>query len=129
MAGVVVEGCALTSIVVTLPIRAESVANLREGWAARHKRAKAHRHTAWAMLRAEAPACAIDGRIAVTITRIAPRPLDSHDNLRTSTKAAVDGIADWLKLKDNDERIDWAYAQERGAPKHYAVRVEIRAAA
>ncbi|WP_428414410.1 hypothetical protein [Methylibium sp.] len=119
----------MTSIVVTLPIRAESVANLREGWAARHKRAKAHRHTAWAMLRAEAPACAIDGRIAVTITRIAPRPLDSHDNLRTSTKAAVDGIADWLKLKDNDERIDWAYAQERGAPKHYAVRVEIRAAA
>ncbi len=118
----------MTSIVVTLPIRAESVANLREGWAARHRRAKAHRRTSWLMLRAAAPSCSIAGRIAVTVTRIAPRPLDSHDNLRSSTKAAVDGIADWLKLKDNDDRVEWHYAQERGAPKHYAVRVEIREA-
>lgn len=119
----------MTPILVTLPIRAESVANLREGWAARHRRAKAHRRTAWAMLRAAAPGCTIAGRIAVTLTRVAPRPLDSHDNLRSSLKAAADGVADWLQLKDNDERIDWAYGQERGAPKSYAVRVEIKAVA
>ena len=62
----------------------------------------------------------------VTITRVAPRPLDSHDNLRSSLKAVVDGISDWLGVKDNDERIEWAYAQERGAPKTYAVRIEVR---
>lgn len=60
----------------------------------------------------------------VTLTRIAPRDLDG-DNLQSSLKAIRDGVADFLKVDDRDSRVTWAYAQERGAPKFYGVRVEI----
>lgn len=119
----------MSPIVVTLPIRAESVANLREHWRAKASRAQLHRTTAWAALRAVKPSGVILGPLVVTIARIAPRTLDS-DNLAMSLKACRDGIADWLGVDDKDsDRLVWRYAQERGAPKHYAVRVEIRAAA
>ena len=74
------------------------------------------------MGRAYAP----DPPLTVTMTRIAPRELDS-DNLAISFKHVRDGIADWLGVNDNDKRVTWKYAQERGAPKHYAARVEIKA--
>lgn len=112
-------------IAVTLPIRAESVANLREHWRKRAVRAKSHRTQAWAELRAADKEPRLLGPVTVTLTRIAPRPLDSHDNLRSSLKAVVDGVADWLGVKDNDARVLWAYAQERATPKTYAVRIEV----
>lgn len=112
-------------IAVTLPIRAESVSNLREHWVKRAGRAKSHRMQAWAELRAADKEPRLLGPVTVTLTRIAPRPLDSHDNLRASLKAVVDGAADWLGVKDNDPRVSWAYAQERAAPKTYAVRIEV----
>ena len=37
-------------------------------------------------------------------------------------------IADRLGISDNDPRVEWRYAQERGKPKEYAARVEITAA-
>jgi hypothetical protein len=57
----------------------------------------------------------------VTITRIAPRELDS-DNLASCAKGIRDGVADALRVDDGDERIRWTYKQERGKP---AVRVDI----
>ena len=36
----------------------------------------------------------------VTLTRVAPRLLDEHDNLRASLKACVDGISQRLAVKD-----------------------------
>jgi hypothetical protein len=62
--------------------------------------------------------------MVVRLTRIAPRQLDD-DNLRGSLKAARDGVADWLGVPDNDPRIRWDYAQEKGKPKTYAVRVDV----
>lgn len=116
----------MTHIVVTLPIKAESVANLREHWRAKHARAQLHRTTAWAELRRVSQPKVILGPIEVTITRIAPRSLDS-DNLVSSLKATRDGIADWLGIDDKDTpRLKWSYAQEKGATKFYAVRVEIK---
>lgn len=116
----------MTPILVTLPIRAESVANLREHWRAKHARAQLHRTTAWAALRAVSQPKVILGPIVVTITRIAPRSLDS-DNLASSLKATRDGVADWLGIDDKDTpRLQWRYAQERGKPKTYQVRVEVR---
>ena len=112
-------------IAVTLPIRAESVANLREHWTKKAARTKSHRIQAWAELRAADKEPRLIGPVTVTLTRIAPRPLDSHDNLRSSLKACADGAADWLGVKDNDPRITWSYAQERGKPKTYAVRIEV----
>ena len=102
---------------VDLPLRIESVANLREHWAKRAKRAKAHRMAALAIKPHLLPC-------VVTLTRIAPRALDD-DNLRSGFKNFRDGIADRLGIADNDPRVEWRYAQERGKPKEYAARVKI----
>lgn len=62
----------------------------------------------------------------VQITRIAPRPLDVRDNLQSSAKPVIDGIADAFGVKDNDERLTFLEVkQERGKPREYACRVEI----
>lgn len=102
-------------ITVTLPLRLVSGANVREHWAVRAKRAKAHR-TACLLV----PSC--DVPCVVTLTRFGPRELDS-DNLAISAKHVRDGIADRLGVNDNDPRVVWLYAQERA--KEYGVRVEI----
>jgi hypothetical protein len=34
-------------------------------------------------------------------------------------------LAEWIGVNDHDPRVTWAYGQERGKPKEYAVRVEI----
>ncbi len=65
------------------------------------------------------------GTVVVALTRIAPRDLDT-DNLASGLKAVRDGVADALGVDDGSSRIEWRYAQERGRPGEYAVRVEIR---
>lgn len=112
----------MTHLVVTLPLKIESTANKREHWRARAARAASHRAQglyAFAGKFAPLP-------VAVTLTRIAPRELDS-DNLAISFKSVRDGLADWLGVNDNDKRITWLYAQEKGAPKHYSCRIEVKA--
>lgn len=110
-------------MIVTVPIRIESVANIHEHWTARARRASIQKGTTYFALReAGAPhklPC------TVKLTRVAPRTLDAHDNLRAGCKAAVDGVALWLTVDDADERITWEYAQEKGRPKQYALKVEI----
>lgn len=113
-------------LTVTLPIRAESVNNLREHWRKRAARAKLHRTTAWAELRAADKGPRLLGPVVVMLTRVAPRTLDD-DNLRGSLKACRDGVADWLGVPDNDPRVRWEYAQAKGAPKVYEVKVEVTA--
>lgn len=61
----------------------------------------------------------------VTLTRIAPRAMDSHDNLRASGKSAIDSLAKIIGVDDADPRVTWLYSQERGQPRAYAVRVAI----
>ena len=60
----------------------------------------------------------------ITITRVAPRALDS-DNLAISAKSVRDGIADWLGVDDGDKRLTWRYEQRRGRPKEYAAEVAV----
>lgn len=107
---------------VVLPIKVVSVANLREHWSARAKRANIHRSTAKMMLtqwglHPELP-------VTVSLTRIGSKQLDG-DNLQSACKAARDGIADWLGLDDADPRIIWVYAQQRGKPGEYGLMVEV----
>lgn len=114
-------------IVLTIPVKIESSLNLREHWRTRANRNTSHRAAAFIGLRSvkfrqDMVPC------TVTLTRIAPRELDD-DNLQGGFKSVRDGVADWLGLNDNDKRITWLYAQERGAPKHYAARIEIEAMA
>lgn len=103
---------------MTLPLRIESCANLREHWGKRATRAKAHRAAAVAIPTHGLPC-------VVMLTRIAPRALDD-DNLRSAFKALRDGIADRLGVKDNDPRVEWRYGQAKGKPKEYAARVQIK---
>ena len=112
-------------ISITVPLRVESTANKRWHWAKLAGYHKRFRLQTWAMLRAQGPLGVVFAPVKVTMTRIAPRELDKHDNLRSALKGAVDGVADWLKLPDNDPRIEFVYEQERGAPKYYALRVEV----
>ncbi len=65
-----------------------------------------------------------EGPIAVTITRIAPRPFDI-DGAWASAKNVIDGVADTFGVKDNDPRLSWDVRQRRGKPKEYAVEVLI----
>ena len=107
---------------VEVPIRIESVANLREHWAAKAKRSREHRTAVWYSLKATRAPHVVP--CTVTLTRIAPRTLDT-DNLASGCKAARDGVADWLMVNDADPRVTWAYAQQTGAPKQYVLMVEI----
>lgn len=111
-------------IAVTIPFKIESVANKRWHWRKLASYHKTRRLLAWAELR-RLEFGRLVGPVTVTLTRIAPRSLDGHDNLRSGFKGAVDGVADWLGVPDSDPRIQWNYAQETGAPKHYAFRIEV----
>jgi len=112
-------------IFVHLPIRTWSEANLRIHWGKRARRAKKQRQAARLLVRAARPALSETGAVAITLTRIAPRALDT-DNLASGLKAVRDGVADALRLDDGSSRLTWRYAQEKGKPREYAVRVEIR---
>jgi hypothetical protein len=117
--------------VITLPLRVYSPLNGSRGhWAADACRRKKQRHIAsWACggPLAEYRAGLAKGYVAsakVTITRIAPRELDD-DNAIAGCKSIRDGIADALGVDDRDNRLTWAYSQERGKPKEYAVRITV----
>ena len=110
---------------VLVPINAKSPnKNPGENNFKRSKRIKAQRQgTHWALKQIAKPSFPV----TVLMTRIAPSTngLDAHDNLPGSLKPAVDGVADWLGIRDDDKRVTWSYSQERGAD--YGVRVTVSA--
>ena len=111
---------------VLLPIRTRSEANLREHWARRARRAREQRLVARTLVGAKVSNLSgFSCVITVTLTRIAPRRLDS-DNLARSFKAVRDGVADALGIDDGSSRIKWCYAQRKGRPHEYAVLVRIQ---
>ena len=107
---------------VTIPLRIQSVSNLREHCRARAKRTKSEREIVfWAMgISAVRPPMPC----TVTLTRIAPRSFDC-DNMQSGCKAARDAIAQWLCVDDGDPRVTWVYAQRRGGPKQYMAEIKI----
>lgn len=109
-------------ICALLPLRIVSTANLREHWTAKGRRNSTHRMTARVALRQhQVPT---SGPLTITLTRIAPRKLDS-DNLAIAFKACRDGIADWLGVDDGHESLTWLYEQRKGNPGQYAAEVAI----
>jgi hypothetical protein len=115
----------MTHISVLLPIRTFSEANVKEHWAVKARRTKEHRTTAYLMLARYRRIMGETTLLTITLTRIASRELDEHDNLRRALKACADGVADAFGVKDKDKRLQWKYGQEKGRPHEYAVRVEI----
>lgn len=114
----------MTQLTVLVPIRIESSLNLREHWRVKANRNSSHRAATWFSLKAAGKFDPAILPCVVTITRIAPRELDS-DNAIGGAKSCRDGIADWLGVDDASPLVDWRYAQERGAPKFYAARIDI----
>lgn len=101
--------------VYEFPLKIISVANRREHWAKRYRRAKAHRDAA-IVIRWHPVPC------VVRLTRIAPQLMDD-DNITMGFKALRDGIADRLRVDDGCPDVHWEYYQELG--KQYSCRVEI----
>jgi len=114
---------------ITIPgLHIKNGCNLREHWAARAKRVKRERflvgQALWArelLMRRQRPGLPC----VVTITRVAPRMLDS-DNAVAGCKGVRDEIAAWLGINDNDPRVTWQYAQEKS--KLYACNIQIEEA-
>lgn len=107
---------------VLVPLRLISEANVsqREHWAVKHKRTKRTRAAVSDALRGFGLRPSLP--CTVTITRCAPRRLDS-DNAVRAAKAVRDEVAAWLGVDDADPRITWRYAQERAAARTYGVKI------
>jgi len=118
----------MNPIVVTIPgLRLVSESNQREHHMARARRVMHQRDIACMCTRVPIVREKPQLPLVVTLTRIAPRALDAHDNLRASFKAVADGVTDALGLKtDRVEGLSFEYAQARGKAREYGVRVEIR---
>ena|SRR6266851_3791636 len=110
-----------------LPLRTVAETNRRGHWAKAARRAETQRNAVALAMKLWVTAW-IRGWSAfrITLTRIAPRELDEGDNLPSATKAIRDEVVSQLGLpNDRDPRLNFVYSQERGAPKTYAVRVQI----
>jgi len=112
------------SFTVEVPTPIPSVANKRWHWSKRHRHFASHRRVVALVLAAKHSHALLSLPLKVTVVRIAPRRLDP-DNAVASLKGIIDGVADWLGIDDGDGRIEWAWGQERGAPKYQAVRIII----
>ena len=113
----------MTEVAFTIPaMRLRNIANVRWHWSQRARHASAQRMAArmWAS-RALAGRSPV-GDLVVTITRIAPRAMDS-DGAVIAAKHVRDGVADALGLDDGDRRLTWHVVQRRGEPRQHAVAV------
>ena len=123
----------MSAIVIKLPVKTVSEANIRGHWAVKARRARKQRQTALlftqlAIRKFKPSWYPVTGKLQITLTRIGVRRLDRHDNLTRSFKAVVDGVADALKVDDGDERLIWKYAQRWGGVREYYVLVQIEEA-
>lgn len=98
------------SVRVTLAIRTISENNAREHWASRAKRRNGQRQVVHLVLPMHLRKCRPTGPYVITLTRIAPRRLDS-DNLQGALKAVRDQVAAELGINDGDEAHEWRYSQ------------------
>ena len=102
-----------------------SVANQRIFWATKARQVKAQRQALALAYLAHPQRFEWAARfstflrgpgIEVTLTRVAPRALDS-DNLASAFKAIRDEVAAKLGVNDNDPRVTWSYGQGKGPAK------------
>ena len=112
------------------PIKIVSEGNIHEShWKAyaRHKKQKA---LIQAYLLRDRPQITLPCKIY--LTRIAPRKLDAHDNLRFSLKWVVDALASYIfpgkkaGRADDSPLIEWIYDQKKGLPKEYALEITVK---
>jgi hypothetical protein len=112
-----------------LPIKTASESNCSEHYHVKTKRHILQKRWVKTAFKKEKPKINLPCKI--TLTRIAPRSLDSHDNLPMSLKWVADAIAENIipgkaaGRADDSKELTWEYRQKRGGPRQYAVVIEI----
>jgi hypothetical protein len=112
-----------------LPLKTASEANSSEHWTKKAKRHKLQKQKIKAALLSERPPITIP--CSVVVTRIAPRELDSHDNLSMALKYCIDAIAEYLVpgkaigRADDCKEIKWDYKQKKGGIREYGIIIEL----
>jgi len=102
-----------------------SLANARLHWRKRASIVQAQRHLVSMTLKA------FGGKppplpVLVTFYRVAPRKLDSDNNV-TACKTPRDAVAAWLGADDRPgSGIEWAYQQRSDGPRVFALEIEIQ---
>lgn len=94
-----------------LDIKLVSEANSRDHWAKKANRVREQRKAAFYAISGP-----FDFPLTVRLIRVygpMRRPYDD-DNLRGSFKAVRDGIAERMRINDNDPRVTWEYEQRKG---------------
>jgi hypothetical protein len=112
-----------------IPVKTVSEANSSEHWI---KKANRHKIQKW-MIRKSFRDHDVNVTlpIEITLTRIAPRMLDAHDNLPCCFKYFVDAIAAELTgikqagRADDCKEITWKYDQKKGRVREYSVEIKI----
>lgn len=104
---------------IVIPLRTGRGQNDREHFRVRAKRwEREHQEVAAGLsdlARPEIPC-------GVVLTRLGPSSGLDDDNLSGAMKAVRDAVAEWLGVDDKDERVRYAYGQER--TKEWGVRIE-----
>lgn len=77
-----------------VPIKTISEANVSEHWTKRRKRHNGDKLVLKSALNEHVPKLNLP--VKIILTRIAPRKLDSHDNLRIAFKHILDTLADHI---------------------------------
>lgn len=111
-----------TPFEIDIPMRLRTDQNQRHNPWKKAALVKRERNTM--ALLVQAAIKSLPDKILVTLTVISKNKLDD-DNIAGRCKAARDGVADGLHVKDNDPRIKWDYKQQRGP---HGVRVRIQRA-
>lgn len=118
-------------IIFELPVRVESLQNLREHWQAEAARKKRERGGTLRRMRemvGSVRLCStVRAPLVVTLVRLGPRALD-YSNMVGGCKHFQDGVADWLEIDDGSPLLEWVYLQEKSKAYGLRVKVERKAA-
>lgn len=102
-------------------------------WSGKSRRAKLQRSLVYyTLLERLGRRCPVQPPCTVLLTRVAPRLLDSHDNLASAVSHCVDGVSDYLAGgyghgEDRQPGLTWHYAQRQGPPRTYGVEIVLQA--
>jgi len=126
-----IQEISMTKITIfQIPVKTVSEANKAgEHWIKKSKRHKIQKILVKVAFRENKLSVKLP--VDITLTRIAPRKLDEHDNLRIAMKYIADAISENIfedfraGRSDDSKEITWKYDQRKGMVNQYAVEVKI----
>lgn len=120
-------------LTIELPIHTVSEGNNFDSWREKNARHKSQKRIVWSAVYPIRDLICLP--CTIQMTRVAPKPLDVHDNLPMSLKYVVDALCAEITgesragLADNDERIKilspYKQIKDGRNPQAYGVIIEI----